>query len=244
MNQETDEIINQIEAEQLNEADRELEDSYKRFEESTSDFDPDQEEPEDLGDTNIFNNKQKKFENHFKVQMFIGIFFFLMDSLHAFVYQMFSKYKIDHKELSLDIDEREGLDMYFHDPRVTNFINKLNPMVLGVLHMEYLYFQKFRQLTEKLDSENIPLNNQNEAIEEVEEAEEEIEEAEENISQEENFEPDPRQSKEYLEFKKNIASQSIEKKEPVKRGKRGKYKKRKKKSPRKLATKKEVIHRE
>ena len=82
----------------------------------------------------------------FKLQMFLGLFFALIDGVHGFIYKFISKTEFNKEELELDELDREGLSVYFKTKRVLNLINRLPPELIGFVHMEWLYWQKFQAI--------------------------------------------------------------------------------------------------
>jgi len=161
----------------------------------------------------------------FKLKLFLNLFFLLLDGVHAFVYNMFSKYKIKREDIALEDGDKEGLEVYFRTPRIMGLINKLPPEIIGLVHIEYLYFEKFKDFKkEQEEKERLAL----EAQKEEEEQEQEEQEETELQEQEEEREEEEEQEQEEQE----------EKQEQIIKPKR-KYKKRKR-SRRKTARKKPV----
>lgn len=93
------------------------------------------------------------FADEFKVTMFIGFIFMFLDGIHAFAYQFISKYKFDKKELAMDKEDKEALEMYFKTPRVAAILNKIPTEIIGLVHMEYIYWQKFQEIMERKKEE-------------------------------------------------------------------------------------------
>jgi hypothetical protein len=96
--------------------------------------------------------KPKINENdEFLISMFSGMFFSLCDGLHGFVFNFFSKHKLDSEAIELTEPQKKGLEVYFKTERVVKFLNKLSPELIGIVHMEWLYFQNMKVYNKKQD---------------------------------------------------------------------------------------------
>ena len=145
-----------------------IEAAFEKFEQTTSAHKPE----ETTANSNDPTEIDLSIAEDFKLQLFMGFMFELIDGIHVFIYGFISKYKIDREDIGLDENDREGLQMYFRTERVMNLINRVPAELMGIIHMEYLYFQKFRDFNKKMKEQE-----PDEEEEETEEAEaEEVEE--------------------------------------------------------------------
>ena len=131
-----------------------LEDEFAEFINTSSEHSFENNEAEKTNTAAIAPENNLTFADEFKVTMFIGFIFMFLDGIHAFVYQFFSKYKFDKKELAMDADDKEALELYFKTPRVAALLNKIPTELIGVAHMEYIYFQKFQEILERKKEED------------------------------------------------------------------------------------------
>ena len=107
------------------------------------------------------------FDN-FKLQMFVGIFFGLLDGLHFFVYSFISKHKLEKEDLAFDEDDREAVTPYFKTDKIMALINKLPNELIGIIHIEWIYHNKYKEAIEDKKEEEAER-----LLEEEEEAERE-----------------------------------------------------------------------
>ncbi len=155
--------------------DDELENDFANFRKTKSTHEiPKEEKPEASND---FIPDNVTDADDFKIKMFTGIFFMIVDELHVFLYNFFSKHKLTRDDIGLDEDDRDGLNIYFKTKKVMDFINRLSPEVMGLIHMEWLYYNKFKEFTDRKKLE-----------EKKEEEQEEEEEEESDDNQEEKTE--------------------------------------------------------
>lgn len=87
--------------------------------------------------------------DNFKLQMFTGLLFLLLDGVHSFLFRFVSKYDVKSKDIAFDEADKEAVQIYFNTPRVMNFINKMPAELIGFMHVEYIYYQKFAELKEE-----------------------------------------------------------------------------------------------
>jgi len=125
--------------------------------------------------------------DQFKIKMFLGLAFILVDGLHEFLYSMVTKYKIKKGSMSLDEEDQQTLEVYFQSKKMVELINKIPTQVIGIVHMEYIYYQKFKELREDnlLELKDKHKKKKVKAREEEEEFEEEEEEEQEEVEEEE-----------------------------------------------------------
>lgn len=154
MSELTEEIIKDNLQDSGNTSD-ELEDDFEKFVNGNSEHTIDKENKSETTTIDFLPNADEfNMVEDFKVQIFAGIFFSLLDELHFFIYKFMSKHDLKKEDLSLDEDDQEGLQMYFKTKRVLDLINKLPVELIGFIHVEWIYYQKFRDATNnKKDSE-------------------------------------------------------------------------------------------
>jgi hypothetical protein len=145
-----------------------FDEDFDKFISSTSSHDIPEEE--DTPGEFIPDKDNRDAGEEFKLRIFIGLFFMLIDGFHAFAFSMFSKHKITSEEIGLDADDQEGLEIYFKgSQKIMNFINKLSPEIMGLIHMEWLYFNKFKEIVKRKELEEA--NTEEEEEDEMEEIE-------------------------------------------------------------------------
>ena len=156
----------------------EVEQAFNSFNEANSNFQPEeqQSDPNTLDPTEIDLSQAENF----KLQIFISLMFTLLDGLHVFIYGFMSKYKITREDIGLDETDKQGLEIYFKTQRVMDLINRLPVEVIGFLHIEYMYFNKFQEFNKKM-KEIEPEEEEEEENEEEENEEEQPESAEDKI---------------------------------------------------------------
>jgi hypothetical protein len=148
----TEEVVDELEAE------------FEKFNKTNSEHKPEENTSTDSNDPTEIDLSMAE---NFKLQLFMGFMFELIDGIHVFLYGFMTRHKLTKEDIALDEDDKEGLQMYFRTERVMNLINRIPAELMGFIHMEYLYFNKFREFKKHKDIE-----------EPEEEEEEEIEEAE------------------------------------------------------------------
>lgn len=145
----------------------EIEEAFQRFNEANSEQKA--EEPQgNANDSDPTEIDLSQAEN-FKLQIFISLMFTLLDGLHVFVYGFISKYKITRDDIGLDENDKQGLEMYFKTQRVMDMINRLPVEIIGFLHIEYMYFNKFQEFNKKMKASELEEEEQETEEEEEEE---------------------------------------------------------------------------
>jgi hypothetical protein len=128
------------------EEDDELEEAFKEFKKETSEHKFSEEHK------NSEITKPKINENdEFLISVFSGMFFALCDGLHGFIFNFFSKHKLDTEAVELSETQRKGLEIYLKTERVVKFLQKLSPELIGIVHMEWMYFQNMKAYNKKQD---------------------------------------------------------------------------------------------
>jgi hypothetical protein len=89
----------------------------------------------------------------FQVQMFLGFCFTMLDGFHVFVYKYISKYELKDEDMSLSEKEQESLMSYFKTKRIIEFIKKLPTELIGIFHMEWMYYRRYKQITKEKEAE-------------------------------------------------------------------------------------------
>ena len=157
----------------------EIEQAFEQFNKTNSEFKPEENQQADPTDPTEIDLSQAE---NFKLQIFISLMFTLLDGLHVFIYGFMSKYKITREDIGLDETDKQGLEIYFKTQRVMDLINRLPVEVIGFLHIEYMYFNKFQEFNKRMKEEH-PEEPEEEEEEEIEEEEHEEEEEEETPDQ-------------------------------------------------------------
>lgn len=169
-----------------------LEADFAKFAESHSDMDiPQIEESSSTEDPTEIDLSDA---DSFKLQIFLSLCFALLDGLHAFIYGFISKYKLMREDIALDESDKAGLEIYFRTQKVMNIINRLPVEVIGFLHIEYMYFNKFQEFNKRMkeqDADELRTRVRESLEEQQEEEEQEPEELEEPEEIEEIEEPKP-----------------------------------------------------
>lgn len=163
------------EVKQAFENEEKLEDEFAEFLNTSSEHSFENNETEKTQASEAAPENNLSFADEFKVTMFIGFIFMFLDGIHAFAYQFVSKYKFDKKELAMDKEDKEALEMYFKTPRVAAILNKIPTEIIGLAHMEYIYFTKFQEMIENKKEEGT-LELKKKKLDRLEEEEEEEEE--------------------------------------------------------------------
>lgn len=149
---------------QESDIDRDFED----FKNSSSEHEfPEQEEnkPKEEPTTTSFD-----MVDNFKLRMFLGLFFLLLDSVHSFIFRFVTKYDVRKADIAFDEDDKEAVMVYFNSPRVMAFINQMPAELIGFMHVEYIYITK---LQEAIEEKRLKLKKSTKQNEEEEEEEEE-----------------------------------------------------------------------
>lgn len=180
----------------------ELEAAFEAFNQNNSEHKPEEQtsDSNEIDPTEIDLNQAENF----KLQIFMSLMFALLDGLHVFIYNFMSKYKLTTDDIGLDENDREGLQMYFKTQRVMDLINRLPVEVMGFIHIEWLYFQKFRDFKKAKELE--------EPEEEEEETEEEETEEEEEETPDQKIERIMRKKAEEFAAKKKAEEEAAKKK--------------------------------
>jgi len=126
----------------------ELEDDFNDFKKTTSDHKFTQQ----VKDAEKSVTDKMSANDEFLISMFSGMFFSLCDGLHGFIFNFFSKHKLNSEDIELTEGQRKGLEIYFKTERVIKFLNKLSPELIGIVHMEWLYFQNMKLYNKKQDA--------------------------------------------------------------------------------------------
>lgn len=122
-----------------------LEKDFAKFKTSMSIHDVEEEEEEDSDPANFIPDEHKiDAADDFRVSMFLGFAFSLIDGIHVFAYQKISGYDISEEELSLDSEQQDTIISYFKTKRVVAIMNSIPNEFWGFLHLEWMYFKKYK----------------------------------------------------------------------------------------------------
>jgi hypothetical protein len=152
-------------ANNTNEIIDDLEADFKKFNQTTTDQKPEENTIREEGDPGIDLSQAEDF----KLQIFLSLMFALLDGMHLFIYRFLTKYKLEKEDLALDEDDKQGLQIYFRTQKVMDLINRMPVEIIGFIHMEWMYFEKFQEFNKKMKE----LNPEEEEQEEEEEEQEE-----------------------------------------------------------------------
>lgn len=126
-----------------------LDKDFEQFQSSKSEHEI-EKQPEAQTNQDEFIPTEINMVESFKLQMFLGLFFLMLDGMHVFMYRFISKLDIKKDDIALDESDQESLAVYFQTPRVLALINKLPSELIGLVHIEYLYWQKFEEVKKTL----------------------------------------------------------------------------------------------
>lgn len=148
--QEIKERLEPVKVEEVSPAD-ELENDFDEFKKSKSEHNiepesPTEETKEEKKEDFIPESDNLSIVEDFKLQIFLGLFFSLLDGIHIFLYRFVSKVEINKDDFTLADDDKANLEIYFKTNRVLQIINKLPSELIGLVHMEYMYYQKFQDI--------------------------------------------------------------------------------------------------
>lgn len=187
----------------------ELEADFLKFSESKSSNNPEEKQEEQKAEEDIFEDEISDADS-FKLKIFLSLMFALLDGFHVFIYGFISKYKITKEDIALEEGDREGLEIYFRTQRVMDMINRLPVELIGFVHIEYLYFQKFQDFTAKMKEREEP-EEEEEEVEDVEH--EEVEEEEEEVEEKEEKTPPKKKPAKKKAVKKKAVKKRVKKAE-------------------------------
>lgn len=128
-----------------NTEEQELEDAFNQFRKETSEHKVNEETKSEIVKPKINSNDE------FLISVFSGMFFALCDGLHGFIFNFFSKHKLDTEAIELSETQKQGLEIYLKTERVVKFLQKLSPELIGIVHMEWMYFQNMKTYNKKQD---------------------------------------------------------------------------------------------
>lgn len=148
---------------------------FESFVNSTSEHEFTEEEKATSTETNA--DSSSKMVDDFKLRMFMGFFFLLLDGVHGFIFRFVSKYDVKAKDIAFDDDDKEAIGVYFNTPRIMAFINQMPSELIGFMHIEYIYYSKFQELIEDNKLQKKKYKKLVEVEEEEESEEEETKEA-------------------------------------------------------------------
>lgn len=145
----TENIHEENKQEDTGEKEPDIDKDFQDFVNSTSQHEfPDKEESKQEQAKQDEDISSSMVDN-FKLQMFTGLLFLLLDGVHGFIFRFVSKYDVKAKDIAFDEDDKEAVQVYFNTPRVMSFINKMPAELIGFMHVEYIYYQKFAELKEE-----------------------------------------------------------------------------------------------
>lgn len=125
-----------------------LESDFKDFEKSVAEFQPETENENNVSDITP-QKVEVTLEQKIKIKMFVGFCCFLLTGLNVFIFNKIRSTKVPYEKMILNSAEIESLTPYMESTEVLNFIDKLPTWLIGVLHVEYMYFQKHAEFVEE-----------------------------------------------------------------------------------------------
>lgn len=124
-----------------------LDADFEAFDKKTSSFVPEQNNTsENTGseNTNTSGDPGEMFDlgTTIKMRMLVGLCCMLLAGFNTFLFNKMKGTAVPFKEMELDEDERESLLPYLDDPRIIEFINKIPSWLIGLIHVEYMFYKK------------------------------------------------------------------------------------------------------
>lgn len=198
------------------EDDDELDADFEDFKKTVSEHKVVPEEETD--ERSVTNKGDEVFEN-IKLKIFMGLFFTLIDGVHLIIYKFISKYELEKEDLALDDTDKEGMQMYFQTPKIMNFINSIPVEIMGFIHLEWMYLQKYQDVVKVKEEEELARqkkiailtkikNKNNPPVEEEEEEEEE-----ETVGSKDP--PEEKPKRKYKKRKKKARKKAMPKKQEI-----------------------------
>jgi hypothetical protein len=121
-----------------------LEKDFAKFKTSMSIHEVEEEEEEEDPQNFIPDEHKIDAADDFRVSMFLGFAFSLIDGIHVFAYQKISGTDLTEEELSLDPEQQDVIISYFKTKRVVAIMNSIPNEFWGLLHMEWMYFKRYK----------------------------------------------------------------------------------------------------
>ena len=147
----SDSVINEVEEIVTSES---VVDDFRKFEESKTSLSPEIE----LDNSSIKSTEKKQVSadlaNIIKTKLVLTFACIVLEGFHSFIYGLISKHEIKSEDMKLTEIERDSLLPYFDSPSVLNFISKIPSEIIAIIHLEYIFFIKFRSVVDKKNSES------------------------------------------------------------------------------------------
>lgn len=122
--------------------DEDLDAKFREFEKTTSEFVPDSDDVV----TPVSGEPQKDIkptmEQTIKIKMVLGFACMLLSGLNTFLLNKIKKTKVPFDKMILSDEEQATLEPYLNSADVLNMIDKIPTWLLGILHIEYLFYTK------------------------------------------------------------------------------------------------------
>ncbi len=133
-----------------------LENDLAKFEESTTNFKT-EKNPNVTQLENSIDATQNNPSGFLVLQLFYGFSFWAISGLANYIFNYFSKYEIDEDDTKLTPIEKETIKPYISSPKILEWLNKLSPEMIGVIHIGWLMYRKFNKIQKTKKENNAPL---------------------------------------------------------------------------------------
>lgn len=131
-----------------------LESAFSEFEKGTSTFTVPKE---DSGTTKSISPtgtpESNALADQLKIKMFLGFACFMLAGFNMFIFNMLSKHKVEMSDMRLDEAEKEEVAIYLNSPEILELINKLPVWIIGVAHVEMMFYSKWEIGVERVKAE-------------------------------------------------------------------------------------------
>lgn len=122
-------------------------DDFDTFNKETSNFKP---EPEPAAPTVGIDGQELNpvsLEDKIKIGWILGFGCYLLSGFHAFIYERVSGIEITAADMSLSEIEKKAIEPYLYNEQILQWLRKIPGYWWGILHIEYMFFMKFRTVT-------------------------------------------------------------------------------------------------
>lgn len=125
-----------------------LEDEFAKFNNTVSDFKP--EQPPAKTDGTILAETEtdtvpleQDLGNQFKIKMFLGFGLFLVGGLNTWILNKFRGGDIAVEDMELSEPEKKSVSKYLYTPEFLAWLAKIPSWFWAILHIEFMYVQKY-----------------------------------------------------------------------------------------------------
>ncbi len=137
--------------------DNDLTADFNQFEKTVSDFTPEQKEvptnnvSNDSGGTTSSTTEKEEdpIVKQLKLKMLVGLVCTVLVGVNNKLLNIIKGSNVPFKEMELDETEKESLIPYLDSPEILAFLDKIPAWLMGVIHFEYMMFQKHGDLSDE-----------------------------------------------------------------------------------------------